>query len=296
MKFLVIGKVTSGQTNRLREEARKVGHKLENCSSFDLVIEVSEEKFYPSLKGKPIEGYDLIYLLTVGDRKWEWYLVCHYLKQKSGIAIVEEKMVDPSYKIFFTPAAELLKQYNEKIRFPKTVVVLSDRTLTYALTDFKYPVIVKRGSLQRGLGVHLAHSFAEVERIIANDEESSSFLIREFIPNDGDIRVFTIGYKAVGAMKRIPAQGEFRANISRGGRGENFDLKKYPEIARIAEKISEMNNTEIAGVDIILHKETGEPYVLEINRGPQFRGLEQASGVNVAGEMIKYFEKKANQK
>lgn len=291
MKILVVGKVTDNQVSRLKEEAEKRGHTLINCSSYDLCISTGKDHFFPQISGKDLKDFDLIYLLTVGDRKWEWYLACQYLSEKYGTKIVDQKMVDPNYKIFFSPTAELKKQVENGINFPKTVVIVSAKTVKDALTDFSFPVIVKTSHLQRGLGVYLVNSIEEIKRIITeNKRESPSFFIREFIENDGDIRVFVIGYKALGAMKRTPKEGDFRSNISRGGFGAKFDLESNPQIKKIAEKMALLNQSEIAGVDIIIHKETGIPYVLEINRGPQFAGLEKYTGVNAAKAIIEYFE------
>ena len=64
----------------------------------------------------------------------------------------------------------------------------------------------------------------------------------------------------------------------------------------LAEKAAQITKTEIAGVDIIINKETGELYILEVNPAPQFEGLEKYTGVNVAVTIIEYFEslKKSN--
>jgi glutathione synthase/RimK-type ligase-like ATP-grasp enzyme len=115
-------------------------------------------------------------------------------------------------------------------------------------------------------------------------------VIREYIPNDGDIRVFCVGYSAIGAMKRTPPKGDFRSNISVGGSGTEYDLSKNPKVKEIAEKFSRVMELEIAGVDVMIHKDIGEPYILEINPGPQFMGLEKYTKTNAALEIIKYFE------
>ena len=291
MKILVVGKVTDNQVARLKEEAEKRGHNLINASSYDLFIATDENHFLPKITGANLTDFDLIYLLTVGDRKWEWYLACQYLSEKYGTKIVDQKVVDPNYKIFFSPTAELKKQVENGINFPKTTVVVSAKTVAQALINFSFPVIVKTSHLQRGLGVSLVNSTEKIKEIIAKyKKESPSFFIREFIPNDGDIRVFVIGYKALGAMKRTPKEGDFRSNISRGGLGTKFDLNSNPQIKEIAEKMALLNQSEIAGVDIIIHKETGVPYVLEINRGPQFAGFEKYTGLNAAKAIIEYFE------
>jgi len=292
MNILIIGKVTSGQTDRLKEEGQARGHSVDNVSSRSLVIDVSASSFNPYIKGVDISRFDLVYLLTVGDRKWEWYLAMKHFAKVHNIVVVERKMVDTSTKIFFTPNAELLKQVENGISFPRSVTVMETRGLGEVLRGFEFPVVLKVGSLQRGLGVFKAEDLRGLMGIMKKHSDQSVFMVREFIPNDGDIRVFTVGYKAIGAMRRLPPPGDFRSNISRGGSGEPFDLAANPEVASIAEKMSDLNETEIAGVDIVLRKQTGDPYVLEINRGPQFRGLEEYTGINAALEIIKYFESK----
>lgn len=290
MKLLIAGKSVSDQVDRLTEEGRKLGHKVDNCSVYDLIIKAEKGRFEPQVKGLDIKSYDLIYLLTVRRRRWEWYVACDYLNKKHGIKIVEEKEIDDNIKIYQTATAELHKQVEEGINFPKTTVIVDDDSLEEALSDFEFPVIIKNSYAHRGLGIHKVDSLKEAEDVVGEDKKSKSFLIREFIPNDGDIRVFTIGFKAIGAMRRIPPKDDFRSNISVGGTAESFDLNRNPQIREIAEKMAKINRTQIAGVDVMIHKETKEPYVLEINRSPQFAGLEKYTGINVASKIIRYFE------
>jgi glutathione synthase/RimK-type ligase-like ATP-grasp enzyme len=76
--------------------------------------------------------------------------------------------------------------------------------------------------------VFKAENKEELTKIVAELEKTAqAIVIREFIPNDGDVRVFCVGYKVIGAMKRSPKTGEFRSNISLGGTGARFDLEKY---------------------------------------------------------------------
>lgn len=290
MKILVVGGGGSKQVERLVEEARKHGYKVDNCSSFHLVINASNDGFSAEVEGLDLTSYDLIYLLAVGKRKWEWYVSGRFLKNEHGVTVIEGKMVDDNLKVYFTPTIELQKQVKEGIKFPKTTVISSEKTLEEALLDHTFPVIIKNSYAQGGKGVYLVKDKKEALDVIKKDGQAKAFYIREYIPNEGDVRVFTIGGKAVAGMRRIPPKDDFRSNISLGGTAEAFDLEKNPEIRLLAEKLSKMDKTQIAGVDIMIHKETNEPYVLEINRGPQFRGLEKYTGINIASKIIEYFE------
>jgi len=292
MNILIVGLKNNDQLVRLKKEGEKRGHQIKGVLTSELVIRTGRNNFDPTLRGEPMTQYDLIYLWTLGKRRWEWYTACYWLSLK-GVKIVYQKTVSPDYLYYLTPAIDYLRQYQNNLPFPKSAIVFNARSVSSILGDFEFPLIMKVSEGRQGKGVFKVENEAELKaKINELKDVSSSFVVREFIPNDGDVRVFTVGYKAIGAMKRMATrEGEFRSNISQGGVGENFDLKNRPEIREIAEKLSEITRTEIAGVDIIINKDTGQPYILEINPGPQFTGFEKYTGVNAALEIIKYFEK-----
>lgn len=293
MKILIVGLVNNPQLNRLKQEAEKKGHQLNGCYTSDLIIKTSNQDFTPLLKNKDITSYDLIYLWAIGKRRWEWYTVAQYLHQQHQIKIVNQKILDPSYLYYLSPAMDYLKQFQHQLPFPKSAIVFKPKSVDSIIKDFSFPLIVKNSTGRQGKGVFKVNSIPELKTaILQNSQQDAtpSFIIREFIPNDGDIRIFTIGYKAIGAMKRTPKSGDFRSNISQGGSGTNFNLSSHPKIQQIAEKISQLTQTEIAGVDIMINKKTNQPYILEINPGPQFTGFEKYTKINAAQKIIEYFE------
>lgn len=303
MKILIVGLTRNPQFLRIVEEGKKRGHYVEGCYVSELTVFSDSSSFTPTLRGKSFEGYDLIYFWALGKRRWEWYAAVDFINKQSlllrnktyGIIIVNKVVIDPAENYSPTPLISFWKQYENKLPFPASALLFSSKSVVEVIDKFKFPVIVKGSTTHKGKGVFLANSQEEIEKIIKENKElSPSFIIREFIPNDGDIRVFTVGYRAIGAMKRIPKEGDFRSNISLGGRGENFDLSLRDDVRQLAEKVSEVTKTEIAGVDIILHKETGKPYILEVNPGPQFTGFEKYTGINAALEIVKYFEELYN--
>lgn len=298
MKILIVGLVKNEQLDRLKEEGEKRGHEIDGCYATELVIRAGRNRFDPTLRGKPLHNYDLIYLWAVGKRRWEWYTAALFLNKKHGTVIVNEKAIAPDYHFYLTPAIDYLKQHESNLQFPESAIVFDEKSVNSVIENFNFPLILKTAEGRQGKGVFKVESVEGLKAKIKELKEvSPAFVIREFIPNDGDIRVFTIGYKVIGAMKRTPTkEGEFRSNISQGGEGSVFDLSKSPEVKEIAEKLSKLMRTEIAGVDIMLHKETGQAFILELNPGPQFMGLEKFTGVNAALEIIKYFESLSSRK
>lgn len=292
MKILIAGLKKSYHLKRLKAEGEKRGHTVDGAFAADLIIKADTQGFAPTLPGQDLATYDLVYLM-VSKRRWEWYTACFYLQERYRTKIVNQKVIDFSYPYYITPAIDYLYQVKHNFPFPRSVVLFSKKSFDEALTGFSFPLVVKASWTEKGKGVFLVRSRGELDGVAEKALElSPSFVIREFIENDGDIRVFTVGYKAIGAMKRTPKEGEFRSNISQGGRGESFNLRQRPEIQKFAEEVSRVTKTEIAGVDIILDKNTGKPYILEVNASPQFEGLEKYTGVNAAEEIIKYFEAK----
>lgn len=299
MKILVAGLVKNEQLLRLKKEGEARGHIVEGCFGSDLIINAEKDLFEPVLiDGRSLKDFDLIYFM-VSKSRWEWYTAAFFLNQKYQTLIVNQKTIARDYNYYLTPAIDYLKQTRDNLNYPKSAVILNEKGAELAMRQFSYPVIVKTSAGRQGKGVYLCRNFEDIVRAIKKTHEQnvSSLIIRQFIPNDGDIRVFCVGYKAIGAMKRIPTkEGEFRSNISLGGRGEVYDYKNNPFVTYLAENAARVTRTEIAGVDIIIDKNDGTPYILEVNPSPQFAGLEEYAGVNAALEIIKYFESLNNQR
>jgi RimK family alpha-L-glutamate ligase len=108
------------------------------------------------------------------------------------------------------------------------------------------------------------------------------YYLQRFIPHGGrDLRVFVVGGRVLGAMERT-APG-WRTNFSRGGRAAPCTLPA--EWADLAVRAAELVGAEYAGVDL-LPAEDGSVYVLEVNGIPGWEGLQQATGIDVAGAVI----------
>jgi len=109
-------------------------------------------------------------------------------------------------------------------------------------------------------------------------------LCQEFVPNTGDYRVFVVGGEVVGIYKRVPVDGDFRANMSLGGRGEVVsDAKLRSELGAMAVAVANELQLDIAGIDIIQHTETGRLYFIEANINPGWKGLDETLGTDTSG-------------
>ncbi|MDA0781520.1 MAG: 30S ribosomal protein S6--L-glutamate ligase [Rickettsiales bacterium] len=152
------------------------------------------------------------------------------------------------------------------------------------------PLVVKLLEGTQGRGVVLAETSKAAESVInAFKSLRANILVQEFIKEaqGKDIRCFVIDGKVVGAMQRQAAEGEFRANLHLGGTADS--VKITAEEKRIAIKAAKAMHLDVSGVDII--RSSSGPKVLEINSSPGLEGIEEVTGKDIAGLMIKCIEK-----
>jgi ribosomal protein S6--L-glutamate ligase len=149
------------------------------------------------------------------------------------------------------------------------------------------PAIIKLLRGTQGVGVMIATSMKEVATIVETFWElGQEIFIQEFIAESKgrDVRALVVGDRVVGAMRRKARKGEFRSNIHRGGEGKPM---KLPAIyASVAVKAALTVGLGICGVDMLESKDG--PKVMELNSSPGFEGLEQATGKDIAGEMVRH--------
>jgi RimK family alpha-L-glutamate ligase len=108
------------------------------------------------------------------------------------------------------------------------------------------------------------------------------YYLQRTVDHDGrDIRVFVLGGRILAAIERR-AEG-WRTNIARGAVGHPIAL---PEAwAGLALRAAAAVGAEYAGVDLLPARDGGI-YVLEVNGVPGWEGLQQATGVDVAGALV----------
>ena len=150
------------------------------------------------------------------------------------------------------------------------------------------PVVVKPISGRQGSGiVCLQPGQALPDESKAELDNGRGLLLQAFIAPEmrQDVRALVVGETVVGAMALTPRSGEFRANFHLGSASQPIRLPS--ETAAMAVKAARAVGLAIAGVDLMLLK-NNRCLVIEVNYAPGFRGLEQATGLDVAGAIIDY--------
>lgn len=149
------------------------------------------------------------------------------------------------------------------------------------------PVVIKLLESTHGVGVILAESLqAAVAMAEVFSRLQQPIILQEYIreASGTDVRAFVVGKKVVASMLRIAAPGEFRSNLHRGATGH--PTKLTPAEEDLVLRATKLMGLQIAGVDL-LRSERG-PLVIEVNASPGLEGIETATGVDIAGSIIRH--------
>jgi gamma-F420-2:alpha-L-glutamate ligase len=146
-----------------------------------------------------------------------------------------------------------------------------------------FPVVVKTLNGALGIGVFLLENrraFQDLMDLVGETNPNLQLIFQKFISvsKGRDLRLFIVDGEVVAAMERRAEDGGFKANYSSGATVHNFNPDQ--QAIDIAVKTANALNLQIGGIDL-LFKENGGYTICEANSFPGFKGLEQASGVNI---------------
>ena len=192
---------------------------------------------------------------------------------------------------------------------PKFALVPDERSLDAALETVggKFPVVMKLLSGSQGIGVSVADSYASLKSVyqtIKKLDPTSEILIQEKIDSDFDLRIQVLVKKLnalepeddnstiLGSMKRSAVKGDFRTNYSLGGSVSKYDIDD--ELEDIAIRAATAVGCHWCGVDIMIDKKSGKPYILEVNASPGTEGISKAIDKPIVEDIIDYVTKKSN--
>lgn len=150
-------------------------------------------------------------------------------------------------------------------------------------TALGFPLVVKQAFGSFGFQVHLASNPAELREIVQGIG-TAPMQFQEFIPSlfegqTADVRLHTVGETVPAAVLRTAKTGDFRANVTNGGKMHPYEPTE--EQKALALKVCRILGTDFAGVDLLFGKD-GKPVLCEVNTNAHFKNLLDASGINVA--------------
>jgi RimK family alpha-L-glutamate ligase len=144
-------------------------------------------------------------------------------------------------------------------------------------------VIVKPLFGSMGLGMVRVSDEEMAFRVFRTIEQIRGvYYVQRTVDHDGtDIRAFVLGGRVIAAIERR-ASG-WRTNLARGGTARSLSLSE--QLSALAVRAAAAVGADYAGVDLLTGRD-GTTYVLEVNGIPGWRGLQEATGLDIAGRLV----------
>lgn len=184
-------------------------------------------------------------------------------------------------------AQQILAEKN--LPTPDTMLVKFPVNVDLVEKHIGFPVVVKTLSGSQGSGVFLSKSVEEFEdliQLIESTNPKANIILQQFVKasHGRDLRVFTIGGRAVACMERSSNGGKFKANVSAGGNSKSHPIT--PEIEWLATQTANVLGLDVAGIDLLFDEEHYK--ICEANSSPGFEGLETTTDMNIAKEILHF--------
>jgi RimK family alpha-L-glutamate ligase len=170
---------------------------------------------------------------------------------------------------------------------PRTIACERVEDALEAFEELGGDVIVKPLFGSMGAGMTRVDDADVAYRVFhALELERAVYYLQEALAHDGrDLRALVVDGRVLAAIERVGAG--WRANLARGARARATALSGAQ--GRLCVEAAEALGVDYAGVDL-LRAADGREYVLELNGIPGWRGLQEATGADVAAALVAHVE------
>jgi RimK family alpha-L-glutamate ligase len=283
MRLAVLAARPGWHTRELERAARDRGHVATVLPYEGLVGSIG---MVPGMRSgaQNLDEMDLVLARIIPSGSLEQIVfrvdVLHRLEDRGTSVVNSPRTIERTVDKFWTSA--LLEQCG--IPTPETIVCESPEE-AFAAFRALGDVIVKPLFGSMGLGMVRVQNEEMAYRVFrVIDQVRGVYYLQRAVEHDGaDIRAFVIDGRVVGAIQR--RSNGWRTNLARGGSAGAVVL---PDDCRaLAVRAAAAVGADYAGVDLLTGRDS-QTYVLEVNGIPGWRGLQQATGLDVAGMLVDY--------
>ena len=283
----------SWETQKLIEEFEKQEIKVRvvHPDAVDIFVDRDDRKSI-LVDGKARTLPDFVIPRTGSGTTYFIKAIIRHLERLGVILINGSDSIDNVKDKLYTQ--QVLGQSNLPV--PKTLLVKHPINVEFVEKNIGYPAIIKTLSGSFGAGVFLCENRNQLQQLLKMAEitkPSYNIIIQEFIKDSHgkDLRVLVVNGKVVGCMMRQSIDGDFRANITRGGEGIPYQIDA--DIEWLGGESARLLGLDIAGVDLLFD---GESYsICEVNSSPGFEGMDKFCKTNIAEQIVTYVKHKIGQ-
>lgn len=283
MRIAVLAARRGWHTQELERAAAERGHEAIVLPYEGLVAAIGPN---PGLRSRSmqLDGTDAVMARIIPSGSLEQIIfrvdALHRLEDRGVRVLNSPRAIERTVDKFWTSA--LLEQCG--IATPETVVCDDPEEAMAAFRTFG-DVIVKPLFGSMGLGMVRVSEEEMAFRVFrAIEQIKGVYYLQRAIEHDGsDVRAFVVGGRVLGAIERR-ASG-WRTNLARGGSARGIPLPD--QLSALAIRAAAAVGADYAGVDLLTGTD-GTTYVLEVNGIPGWKGLQEATGLDVAGRLVDF--------
>jgi RimK family alpha-L-glutamate ligase len=235
-------------------------------------------------RGTELDGVDAVLARIIPSGSLEQIIfrvdALHRLEERGVRVVNSPRTIERTVDKFWTSA--LLEQCG--LPTPETIVCDNAEEAVAAFRRLG-DVIVKPLFGSMGLGMVRVSDEELAYRVFRTIEQIRGiYYLQRTIDHDGaDIRAFVVGGQVIGAIERRSAG--WRTNLARGGTARSIPLPE--SMSTLALRAAAAVSADYAGVDLLASKD-GTVYVLEVNGIPGWKGLQEATGLDVAARLVDF--------
>lgn len=283
MRIAVLAARRGWHTEELERAAAERGHEVMVLPYEGLVASIGP---VPGLRSRSTEldGVDAVLARIIPSGSLEQIIfrvdALHRLEDRGVRVVNSPRTIERTVDKFWT--STLLEQCG--VPTPETIVCETAEEATAAFRILG-DVILKPLFGSMGLGMVRVSDEEMAFRVFRTIEQIRGvYYLQRTIEHDGvDIRAFVIGGRVLGAIERRSTG--WRTNLARGGTARSVALPE--ELSTLAVRAAAAVGADYAGVDLLTGKD-GTVHVLEVNGIPGWKGLQEATGLDVAGRLVDF--------
>lgn len=218
--------------------------------------------------GEQLSEYDLVYFKSFYRYSELASAIASYLQQENVRYICHE--IDQA--VSFSKLTQYARLARQQLPIIPTVFVERQqwrRGAQLIKERFGFPCIFKAIDAKGGDANYKVDSAEEL--LAAAGAHDGDFVAQELVPNEYDLRVLVANGDVKCVIKRQRSDDTTHLNnTSKGAAATLVPLADIDETTiQCATQSAAVFSREIAGVDIMRHRQTGELVILEVNASPQ---------------------------
>ena len=246
------------------------------ASGFFIKFNYENNKFFKVLRKQKLELTKCKFILIRQDPPFN----LEYISSTYILDTIKNKV-----KILNNPTS--IRNVSEKLYSVRYQRYMPSTIFTQNIIEIKKffrihkKVILKPIHSYSGNDIHLLNRFNSrlINKFIKKHDH---IMCQKFLPkiSKGDKRVFIINGKVCGAISRVPKQGSFLSNMSKGAKPINIKLtSKENKISKLIAKDLKKAKIFFAGIDFIDQKLNGD---INVTSPTGLKTLYDLSGINLA--------------